>query len=43
MKHLKREYLAPEVEVLELALQGVIAQSGDIADSGENDEVGWVI
>ncbi len=43
MKYLKWEYLAPEVEVLELALQGVIAQSGDIADSGENDEVGWVI
>ena len=28
MKNLKREYLAPEVEVLELALQGVIAASG---------------
>ena len=28
MKNLKREYLAPEVEVMELALQGVIAASG---------------
>ena len=28
MKNLKREYLAPEVEVLELALHGVIAASG---------------
>ena len=28
MKYLKWEYLAPEVEVLELDLQGVIAQSG---------------
>ena len=28
MKNLKREYLAPEVEVLELALQGMIAASG---------------
>ncbi len=43
MKNLKREYLAPEVEVLELALQGVIATSGGINQSGENDEVGWVI
>ena len=36
MQNLKREYLVPEVEVLELALQGVIAQSGNIEDSGEN-------
>lgn len=41
MKYLKREYLAPEVEVLELALQGVIAASGNIEDSGENPVVGW--
>jgi len=40
MKNLKREYLAPEVEVLELALQGVIAQSGEIEQSGE-ETIGW--
>lgn len=36
-----REYLAPEAEVMVLALQGVIATSGSIEDSGENPVVGW--
>ena len=36
MKNLKREYLAPEVEVLELALQGVIAASGNIEGLGSS-------
>lgn len=40
MKNLKWEYLAPEAEVLELALQGVIAQSGDIEQSLE-EETTW--
>ncbi len=40
MQNLKREYLAPEVEVLELALQGVIAQSGEIEQSVE-ETIGW--
>jgi hypothetical protein len=43
MKNLKREYLAPEAEVMKIALQGVIAASGGINQSGENDETGWVI
>ena len=37
----KGEYLAPEVEVVALALQGVIALSGDIEDSSERSEIGW--
>lgn len=40
MKNLKREYLAPEVEVMELALQGVIAASGGVEQSGE-ETIGW--
>ena len=43
MKKLHREYLAPEVEVMEVMIEQVIAQSGLIEDSGENPEVGWVI
>lgn len=41
MKTLKREYLVPETEVINMKLEGVIAMSGDIEDSGENPVVGW--
>lgn len=42
MKELEKgEYLAPEVEVVALALQGVIALSGDIEESSERSEIGW--
>lgn len=43
MKKNEREYLAPEVEVMEVMLEQVIAISGNIEESGENEEVGWVI
>ena len=43
MKKNEREYLAPEVEVMELMIEQVIAVSGNIDQSGENEEVGWVI
>ena len=43
MKKQTREYLAPEVEVMELMIEQVIAVSGNIDQSGENEEVGWVI
>lgn len=43
MKRTIREYLAPEVEVMELMIEQVIAASGNIEQSGENTEVGWVI
>ena len=41
MKTLKREYLAPETEVINMTLEGVIAMSGVIEDSGENPVVDW--
>lgn len=41
MKTLKREYLVPETEVINMELEGVIAMSGNIEDSGENPVVGW--
>ena len=41
MKQSTREYLAPETEVINMKLEGVIAMSGDIEDSGENPVVGW--
>lgn len=43
MKKSQREYLAPEVEVMEVMIEQVIAASGNIEESGENEEVGWVI
>jgi len=43
MKKTHREYLAPEVEVMEVMIEQVIAASGNIEESGENEEVGWVI
>lgn len=41
MKKQSREYLSPEVEVMEVMIEQVIAASGRINSSGENDEVGW--
>jgi len=35
MKKSQREYLAPEVEVLEMVTSQVIAASGDIEQTGE--------
>ena len=43
MKRTIREYLAPEVEVMEVMIEQVIATSGNIEQSGENTEVGGVI
>ena len=43
MKKQTREYLSPEVEVMEVMIEQVIAASGNIEESGENEEVGWVI
>lgn len=31
----KREYLAPEAEVVDICMEGVIAFSGDIEQTGE--------
>ena len=41
MKKTTREYLAPETEVINMTLEGVIAMSGVIEDSGENPVVDW--
>ena len=35
MKKNEREYLAPEVEVVEMMIEQVIAQSSEIEQSGE--------
>ena len=43
MKRTIREYLAPEAEVMEVMIEQIIAASGNIQQSGENTEVGWVI
>lgn len=43
MRKEQREYLTPEVEVLEMMTAQVIAASGSIEKSGENDQVVWII
>ena len=41
MKVKKGEYLAPEVEVVEVQFQKNVLLNASITDSGENTEVGW--
>lgn len=41
MKQSQREYLAPEVEVICIPLEGPVCQIGSITDSTENPEIEW--